>query len=217
MLSGSRGLLEALVRRRTLELPNVKAVTCRAHDLVIRDGAATGVWCADSAGNWLEEADFVVDAMGRSSRLSEWLERSGWERERERRRRDERFHNYDSRREFPINETSRLIASNKVEGTPVYSRRGGHRLGSIYNFMVDKRSGRVEYAVLAYGGFLGMGQDYFPLPWDMLTYDTREDGYVVDIDERELERAPRYRRGEEPRYDEEYARTVGGYWGGPMI
>src|SRR5437763_1658669 len=80
LLSGSRGLLEALVRRRTLELPNVKAVTCRAHDLVIRDGAATGVWCADSAGNWLEEADFVVDAMGRSSRLSEWLERSGWER-----------------------------------------------------------------------------------------------------------------------------------------
>ncbi|HEY0325677.1 MAG TPA: PRC-barrel domain-containing protein, partial [Allosphingosinicella sp.] len=47
---------------------------------------------------------------------------------------------------MPINETDRLIASNKVEGTAVYGL-DGDRLGSIYNFMVDKHSGKVEYAV----------------------------------------------------------------------
>ena len=53
-------------------------------------------------------------------------------------------------------ETGRLIASNKVEGTAVFNRQG-ERLGSVYNFMVDKRSGQVEYAVMSFGGFLGMG------------------------------------------------------------
>ena len=56
-------------------------------------------------------------------------------------------------------ETNRLIASDKVEGTAVYNRQG-ERLGSIYNFMVDKRSGQVEYAVLSFGGFLGIGDSY---------------------------------------------------------
>ena len=60
-------------------------------------------------------------------------------------------------------ETDRLIASNKVEGTAV-SNRQGERLGSVYNFMVDKRSGHVEYAVLSFGGFLGIGDSYYPLP-----------------------------------------------------
>jgi uncharacterized protein YrrD len=60
-------------------------------------------------------------------------------------------------------ETDRLIASNKVEGTAVYDR-DGNKLGSVYNFMVDKQSGQVEYAALSFGGFLGVGTDYHPLP-----------------------------------------------------
>lgn len=153
----------------------------------------------------------------RSHRRSEDRERmfGGWDRGREPRDPDDRFGNYDSRRDIPINETDRLIASNKVEGTPVYSRRGD-RLGTIYNFMVNKRSGRVEYAVMTFGGFLGMGQNHYPLPWRMLTYDTHEDGYVVDISPRDLEEAPSYRRGEEPRYDEGYDRYVYGYYGIPF-
>ena len=67
-------------------------------------------------------------------------------------------------------ETDRLIASNKVEGTAVYNRQGDS-LGSIYNFMVDKRSGQVEYAVMSFGGFFGIGENYYPLPWKALTYD----------------------------------------------
>lgn len=112
-------------------------------------------------------------------------------------------------------ETDRLIASNKVEGTAVYNRQG-ERLGSVYNFMVDKRSGKVEYAVMSFGGFLGMGESYHPLPWGVLTYDTDQGGYVVDLDKDMLEKAPSYRSGEEPRYDRAYDERVTGYYGVPF-
>ena len=94
-------------------------------------------------------------------------------------------------------ETDRLIASNKVEGTAVYNRQG-ERLGEVYNFMVDKRSGKVEYAVMSFGGFLGLGQSYHPLPWRVLTYDTGKGGYVVDLDKDRLRGAPSYSSSEAP-------------------
>jgi hypothetical protein len=109
-------------------------------------------------------------------------------------------------------ETIELIASNKVEGTVVYNL-AHERLGTIYNFMVDKRSGQAEYAVLSFGGFLGMGNDYYPLPWDMLVYDTEQGGYVVDIDKEALEGAPHYAAGREPSYDRSYGQQVYGYYG----
>src|ERR671914_2058373 len=109
-------------------------------------------------------------------------------------------------------ETSELIASNKVEGTEVYNRQGEH-LGEVYNFMVNKRTGQVEYAVMSFGGFLGIGESYHPLPWKVLTYDTSKGGYVVDIDKRKLEGAPTYRAGEEPAYTRDYGRSVYDYYG----
>ena len=111
-------------------------------------------------------------------------------------------------------ETSELIASNKVEGTEVYNRQGDH-LGEVYNFMVNKRSGQVEYAVMSFGGFLGMGESYHPLPWKALTYDTQQGGYVVDLDKSKLEGAPSYRAGEEPTYDRAYGQRVYDYYGLP--
>ena len=127
--------------------------------------------------------------------------------------RDRTYYGYDDYHEgLPIDETSRLIASNKVEGTPVYGR-GGDRLGTIYNFMVDKISGQVEYAVMSYGGFLGMGQRYFPLPWRILSYDIREGGYRIEMSERDLERAPSFGRDDEPRFSREYGRRVHDYYG----
>ena len=112
------------------------------------------------------------------------------------------------------NETDRLIASNKVEGTAVYNRHGD-RLGSVYNFMVDKRSGKAEYAVMSFGGFLGIDEGYHPLPWNVLTYDTDRGGYVVDLDKETLEKAPSYQSGEEPPYDRAYGERVYGYYGVP--
>ena len=108
-------------------------------------------------------------------------------------------------------ETSELIASDKVEGTDVYDMQG-ESLGKIENFMVNKRSGKVEYAVLQFGGVLGIGSDYYPLPWDKLTYDNDKNGYVVDIDKSTLEKAPRY-SDQEPVYDRAYGQRVYGYYG----
>jgi hypothetical protein len=111
-----------------------------------------------------------------------------------------------------IDESSRLIASDKVEGTSVYNRKGEH-LGSVYNFMVDKVSGKVEYAVMSFGGFLGIGERYHPLPWKVLTYDTNMGGYVVDLDKEALEGAPSYAPADSPWIDPTYGRQVYDYYG----
>jgi hypothetical protein len=111
-------------------------------------------------------------------------------------------------------ETSSLIASDKVEGTSVYNIKG-EKLGSIYNFMVDKRSGEVEYAVLQFGGMLGLGSDYYPLPWDVLDYDTDKGGYLVDLDKKMLEQAPHYPATKQPNFDRDYGQHVYGYYGVP--
>jgi len=67
-------------------------------------------------------------------------------------------------------ETANLIGSDKVEGTPVY-RSNGERAGTIERVMIDKTTGKVAYAVMSFGGFLGIGEDYYPLPWSLLTYN----------------------------------------------
>lgn len=114
--------------------------------------------------------------------------------------------------DIATDETNRLIASNKVEGTNVYNATT-EKLGSIYNFMVDKRSGKVEYAVLQFGGLFGLGSDYYPLPWDVLTYDTEQGGYVVNLDKSVIEGAPHYAGGSEPAFDQTYGRQVHDYYG----
>lgn len=110
-------------------------------------------------------------------------------------------------------ETDRLIASDRVEGTAVYNREGD-RLGSIHNFMVDKRSGHVEYAILSFGGFLGIGDSYYPLPWKSLSYDVGQGGYVVDLDKDRLEGAPQYVESESPDWaDPRYGRQIDDFYG----
>jgi hypothetical protein len=110
-----------------------------------------------------------------------------------------------------LDESRRLISSSKVEGTAVYDR-AGEQLGTIANFMVDKVSGQVAYAVMSFGGFLGLGERYHPLPWRALTYDTALGGYVVDIDRTKLEEAPNHQEGEDPFRDDEYGAKVDAYY-----
>ena len=69
-------------------------------------------------------------------------------------------------------DTDRLISSEKVEGTTVYNRNGDN-IGSINHLMIDKVRGQVEYAVMSTGGFLGIGENYSPVPWDSLVYERR--------------------------------------------
>jgi hypothetical protein len=111
-------------------------------------------------------------------------------------RRERSFGPDDDRRGIPTDETERLIASNKVEGTPVYGRNGD-RLGSVYNFMVDKFRGHVVYAVLKHStGFLGLDDRYYPLEWDQLTYDTRLGGYHVELTEDQLKQSGSWDKNE---------------------
>jgi sporulation protein YlmC with PRC-barrel domain len=110
------------------------------------------------------------------------------------------------------NITSDLISSDKVEGTAVYNN-SGDKLGSVDELVIDKRSGQVRYAVLEFGGFLGMGTDRYPLPWNMLKYDTSKDGYVVPLDKAKLVDAPRYAQDDMPEYTTDYGKRVNGYYG----
>jgi sporulation protein YlmC with PRC-barrel domain len=105
-----------------------------------------------------------------------------------------------------------LLASNKIEGTDVYNY-DGDKLGSVYNFMVDKQSGQVEYAVLQFGGFLGMGSDYYPVPWAALKYDVKQRGYLIKADKTVLEKAPRYASMEAPLFTQEYGTSINRAYG----
>lgn len=109
------------------------------------------------------------------------------------------------------NQSHRLIASDRVEGTAV-NIRTGEKLGSVKNFMVGKLTGQVEYAVLQFGGLFGLGSDYYPLPWNMLDYNPAKGGYVIDLDKPQLENAPSH--GEKfPEYDHNYGRRIFDYYG----
>ncbi len=98
-------------------------------------------------------------------------------------------------KDVPRNETATLIASDKVEGTSVYGK-DNDKIGTIENLMIDKIGGKVSYAVLSFGGFLGMGTDHYPLPWSTLKYDETLGGYRVSVTREQLESAPRYRNDE---------------------
>ena len=119
-----------------------------------------------------------------------------------------------------IDYTHELISSRRVEGTPVYNRED-QRIGSIHSLMIEKQSGTVAYAVLAFGGFLGMREHVHPIPWDRLTYDVDRDGYGVDLTREQLKSAPALHLDEADRpRDRDYDRQVSNYydrlpmWGG---
>lgn len=110
-------------------------------------------------------------------------------------------------------ETSNLISADRVEGTSVYGA-DGEKIGSIYGLMLNKLSGKVAYAVVSFGGFLGIGEKYHPLPWDVLKYDTSKDGYLVGLTRDQLENAPTYDPGDERQlYDRDYETRVHSHYG----
>lgn len=113
-----------------------------------------------------------------------------------------------------VKDTSTLIASDRVEGTRVYGADGKH-IGHVERVMIEKRGGRVAYAVLSFGGFLGMGEDHYPLPWEKLTYDEGLDGYRVDLTKAQLEGAPRYDRTDVDDWYRDNGSRVYDYYGVP--
>jgi hypothetical protein len=112
-------------------------------------------------------------------------------------------------------ETFSLIGSDKVEGTNVYDP-DGQKIGYIERVMIDKISGKVSYAVLSFGGLLGIGDDHYPLPWQTLKYDTNLGGYVTGITQDQLRGAPKYADESSWNWsDPATARSVNAYYGLP--
>jgi len=89
----------------------------------------------------------------------------------------------------------KLILSSRVNGTPVFNR-AGERIGHVDDLSIEKLSGKVVYAILSFGGFLGIGEKFHPIPWSLLDYEPERGGYVVPLDKAELTAAPYYDRYE---------------------
>jgi hypothetical protein len=101
-----------------------------------------------------------------------------------------------------------FIESDRVEGAPVYGANDGY-IGTIKRLIIEKTSGRIVYAVVAIGGFLGLKEETHTVPWGKLSYDTNLGGYRTDITESELREAPDFSKGDrfaDP--DREHERTL---------
>ncbi|MBF0324498.1 PRC-barrel domain-containing protein [Magnetospirillum moscoviense] len=107
--------------------------------------------------------------------------------------------------------TGSLIAADKVNGTAVFDLTGD-KLGSVENIMIDKASGRAIYAVMSFGGFLGVGEKHHPLPWAALKYDEGKVGYVINMDKKQLEGAPNFDGGSEFNWTQDYGRSVDAFY-----
>ena len=128
------------------------------------------------------------------------------------------MHNTQTLKSDPyVKDTPSLIASDKVDGTAVYGSDDG-RIGSIKRIILEKRGGRVAYAVLSFGGFLGVGDDHYPLPWSALTYDTNLGGYVTNVDRARLDDAPRYTADEDAFWtDPRQSSGIDRHWISPVM
>jgi sporulation protein YlmC with PRC-barrel domain len=122
-----------------------------------------------------------------------------------------------------IANSSSLIEGSRVKGVAVYNPKA-ERLGTVDDVVIDKRSGKVVYAVMSFGGFLGIGNDYYPIPWGKLKYEPSLQAYVADINAKILEGAPNYAEDTQPKWDdpnyEEGIHThygIAPYWGSSWI
>jgi sporulation protein YlmC with PRC-barrel domain len=108
-----------------------------------------------------------------------------------------------------------LIESDRIEGTTVYDP-SGNKIGTIERLMIDKISGNVAYAVMSFGGFLGLGEEEHTIPWKKLEYDTSLGGYRTDVTEQQLRGAPRFYRDRDYDWsDRNRERELHGYWRAP--
>jgi sporulation protein YlmC with PRC-barrel domain len=87
--------------------------------------------------------------------------------------------------------THSLVASDRVEGTAV-RRSNGRKIGTIQRLMIDKVSGNVAYAILSFGGILGMGRKHLPVPWSQMQYSPFLEAYEINLTDDELAKAPSY-------------------------
>ena len=108
-----------------------------------------------------------------------------------------------------------LIASDRVEGTSVYND-AGENVGRIERVMIDKRTGKVAYAVMSFGGFLGLGSEYYPVPWAKLIYNSDLSGYQLAVSADDLKNSPLKLDSEDHLPEIEEERAMFNYYGAPF-
>ena len=107
----------------------------------------------------------------------------------------------------------RLMGADTLNGNDVYNEKG-EDLGDIKEFMLDMTNGRVTYAVLSFGGFLGMGEKLFAVPWNALKLDTVNKRFVLNVDKARLENAPGFDKDNWPNMsDQTWAQGIHSYYG----
>lgn len=113
--------------------------------------------------------------------------------------------------------THENIRAARVIGTNVYNADGNH-LGVVDDIIIGKRGGQVKYVIMGFGGFLGIGEEYLPMPWAELKYSEKHAGYVIARSRQELEGAPRFSATNEPDWtDSSYGEKVHRYYDSPLL
>lgn len=101
-----------------------------------------------------------------------------------------------------------ILGSGQIKGDDVYNLKG-EKLGSIKEIMLDIQNGKISYAVLSFGGFLGMGEKLFAVPWNALKLDLKNKSFIFDIDEERLKNAPGFDANHWPNMaDQDWAKSV---------
>ena len=109
-----------------------------------------------------------------------------------------------------MTKSGNLVSSTDVNGEEVYSQNGEH-IGTIDHLTIDKESGKVAYAEMHFGGFLGIGENSYPIPWKKLHYDPSKPGFVTDLTERQVKGAPE--RRDDWYLDRDYEERVHRHYG----
>ncbi len=107
-----------------------------------------------------------------------------------------------------------LILASRVKNTNVYNSYGD-KIGHIEDLSIARGSGKIRYALMSFGGFLGIGEKFHPLPWSVLTFDKEREGYTLPLTKEELSNAPSYTADELAAYgghDVEYSENVYRYY-----
>lgn len=109
--------------------------------------------------------------------------------------------------------THRVLGASDILGDRVRNR-GGEDLGTIEEIMLDLEQGRIAYAVLSFGGFLGIGDKLFAVPWTALQTDRTEHEFVLDVDRETLEKAPGFDKDDWPDMaDPAFGAEIHGHYG----
>ncbi len=109
--------------------------------------------------------------------------------------------------------TNSPVKASSIIGTDVINRKGDN-LGDIKEVVIDPSTGKVAYAVVSFGGFLGLGEKLFAVPFSAFVYDAKKNKYVLDITKERLEAAPGFNADHWPKMsDEQWNRDVYKYYG----